>query len=102
MSELYYLIIKLINLYEIVIIAWVIMGWLQMFNALPYSRPIHMIMGILYRLADPFLGFFRRILPLWAVLIYLRWWLLSLWKWSKSCYAKSCFRGKGDLFFSPC
>ena len=63
MSELYYLIIKLINLYEIVIIAWVIMGWLQMFNALPYSRPIHMIMGILYRLADPFLGFFRRILP---------------------------------------
>lgn len=63
MSELYYLIIKLINLYEIVIIAWVIMGWLQMFNALPYSRPIHMIMGILYRLVDPFLGFFRRILP---------------------------------------
>ncbi|MCH7805811.1 MAG: YggT family protein [Proteobacteria bacterium] len=63
MFELFYLIIKLINLYEIVIIAWVIMGWLQMFNALPYSRPVHMIMGVLYSLADPFLGFFRRILP---------------------------------------
>jgi uncharacterized protein YggT (Ycf19 family) len=57
------LIYRLINFYEIVIIAWVIMGWLQMFNALPYSRPIHVIMGVLYHLTEPFLGFFRRILP---------------------------------------
>lgn len=63
MFELYYLIYRLINLYEIVIITWVIMGWLQMFNALPYSRPIHVIMGVLYRLTEPFLGLFRRILP---------------------------------------
>jgi len=53
----------LINLYEVIIFIWVIMGWLQMFGALPYSRPIHVILDFLYRLTEPFLGLIRRFLP---------------------------------------
>jgi len=50
--ELYSLIIWLLNLFELVIFIWVVMGWLQMFGALPYSRPLHIVMDVLYRLAS--------------------------------------------------
>jgi len=61
--ELYSLIIWLLNLFELVIFIWVVMGWLQMFGALPYSRPLHIVMDVLYRLTEPFLGLIRRFLP---------------------------------------
>ena len=63
MYEFYGLIIRLINFYELLIFIWVIMGWLQMFGALPYSRPLHVVMDLLFRLTDPYLGFFRKFLP---------------------------------------
>ncbi len=63
MLDLYILIAKLLGVYQLIIFVWVILGWLQMYNALPYSRPLHMVMEILYRLTEPVLGFFRRLLP---------------------------------------
>jgi len=61
--DLYNLIAKLLGVYQLIIFVWVVLGWLQMYNALPYSRPLHMVMEILYRLTEPVLGFFRRFLP---------------------------------------
>jgi len=61
--DLYNLIAKLLGVYQLIIFVWVVLGWLQMYNALPYSRPLHIIMEILYRLTEPVLGFFRRFLP---------------------------------------
>ncbi|TDI60560.1 MAG: YggT family protein [Alphaproteobacteria bacterium] len=63
MLDLYNLIAKLLGVYQLIIFVWVVLGWLQMYNALPYSRPLHMVMEILYRLTEPVLGFFRRFLP---------------------------------------
>ncbi len=63
MLDLYILIAKLLGVYQLIIFVWVVLGWLQMYNALPYSRPLHMVMEILYRLTEPVLGFFRRLLP---------------------------------------
>ena len=63
MLDLYILIAKLLGVYQLIIFVWVILGWLQMYNALPYSRPLHMVMEVLYRLTEPVLGFFRRLLP---------------------------------------
>ena len=63
MPDLYFLIAKLLGVYQLIIFVWVVLGWLQMYNALPYSRPLHMVMEILYRLTEPVLGFFRRLLP---------------------------------------
>jgi len=63
MNEIFYLIVRLINAYELIIFIWVIMGWLQMFGALPYSRPLHVVMDLLFRITDPYLGLFRRFLP---------------------------------------
>jgi len=61
--DFYILIAKLLGVYQLIIFVWVVLGWLQMYNALPYSRPLHIIMEILYRLTEPVLGFFRRLLP---------------------------------------
>ena len=63
MLDLYNLIAKLLGVYQLIIFVWVVLGWLQTYNALPYSRPLHMVMEILYRLTEPVLGFFRRFLP---------------------------------------
>lgn len=63
MIELYGVIAKLLGAYQLVIFVWVILGWLQMYNALPYSRPLHIIMEFLYRMTEPVLGFFRRLVP---------------------------------------
>lgn len=61
--ELYILITKLLSAYQYIIFIWVALGWLQMYNVLPNSRPLYVVMDILYRLTDPVLGAIRRILP---------------------------------------
>lgn len=63
MAGLYSILFQLLSLYELLLFIWVILGWLQMFGALPYSRPLHTFMGILYRLVDPALRIVRGILP---------------------------------------
>ena len=66
LRDLISLLYQLVNLYEVVIIIWVIMSWLQMFGALPYSRPMHIFLHTLHSLTDPYLGRIRRILPLFG------------------------------------
>ena len=61
--DLYILITKLLSIYQFIIIVWVVLGWLRMYNALPYSRPLHVVMDLLYRLTEPVLGAIRRVLP---------------------------------------
>ncbi len=63
MPGLYYILYQILTIYSWIIIIWVILGWLQAANVLPYSRPLHTIMAILYKLTDPVLSFVRRFLP---------------------------------------
>lgn len=63
MDDIYFLFEKLLRVYQLILFVWIILGWLQMYNALPYSRPLHFVMELLYRLTEPVLGFCRRLLP---------------------------------------
>ena len=64
MNSLLYLIIQIINLFEIVLIVYIILTWLVNFNVIKTSnRFVYSIMDVLYRLCEPSLNFVRRYLP---------------------------------------
>ena len=54
-----------LRLYEIVIIAWVIMSWLHAFNIInAYSPAVRVVTDILARLTAPALRPIQRVIPL--------------------------------------
>ena len=63
MPVLYDILSRLISLYELMLFIWIILGWLQAFGHLPYSRPLHTFMMFLHRLLDPALRIARSLLP---------------------------------------
>jgi len=63
MPATYSLIAYLLNLYVFLIIVWVILGWLQAMKVIPYSKGLHSVMTLLYRLTNPLLEPIRRVLP---------------------------------------
>ena len=64
MNSLLYLIIQIINLFEIVLIVYIILTWLVNFNMINTSnRFVYTILDGLYRLCEPSLNFVRRYLP---------------------------------------
>jgi YggT family protein len=63
MPSLFGLLVELINVYIWLIIIWVILGWLQAYNVLPYNRFLHSIMAVIFKLTDPPLSFVRRFMP---------------------------------------
>ena len=64
MNSLLYLIIQIINLFEIVLIVYIILTWLINFNIInTANRFVYTIMDGLYRLCEPSLNFVRRYLP---------------------------------------
>lgn len=57
-------IIKIIDLYQFLLIIYVIMGWLEAFNVLNrYNRLVYSIHTVLFRLIEPVLSPIRRFLP---------------------------------------
>ena len=54
----------LVTVYWIIILAYILLGWIEMFGGrIPYSRTTSAIIGFLRDAAEPYLGLFRRILP---------------------------------------
>ena len=84
MNSLLGLIIQIINLYQFVLIIYIIATWLINFNIVNTSnRLVHSIMLALYRLCEPSLRFIRRYLPSFGsidispIVVYLLLWFLK-------------------------
>ena len=64
MNSLLGLIIQIINLYQFVLIIYIIATWLVSFNIINTSnRFVYSVMKTLYRLCEPSLKFVRQYLP---------------------------------------
>ena len=54
----------LVTVYWIVLIAYILLGWVQMFGArIPYHRVTSAVIGFINEASEPYLRIFRRILP---------------------------------------
>ena len=84
MNSLLGLIIQIINLYQFVLIIYIIATWLISFNIVNTSnRFVYNVMEVLYRLCEPSLRFIRKFLPSFGsidispVIVYLLLWFLK-------------------------
>ena len=84
MNSLLGLIIQIINLYQFVLIIYIIATWLISFNIVNTSnRFVYSVMEALYRLCEPSLRLIRRYLPSFGsidispVVVYLLLWFLK-------------------------
>ena len=84
MNSLLGLIIQIINLYQFVLIIYIIATWLVSFNIINTSnRFVYSIMKALYSLCEPSLRFIRQFLPSFGsidispVIVYLLLWFLK-------------------------
>lgn len=54
----------LVTVYWIIILAYILLGWVDMFGGrIPYSRTTSAIIGFVRSAAEPYLRIFRRVLP---------------------------------------
>ena len=81
MNSLLYLIIQIINLFQFILIAYIILTWLVNFNIINTgNRFVYTILEALYRLCEPSLNFVRRYLPTFGaidlspIIVYLALW----------------------------
>ena len=81
MNSLLYLIIQIINLFQFVLIIYIILTWLVNFNVINTgNRFVYSILDALYRLCEPSLNFVRRYLPTFGaidlspIIVYLALW----------------------------
>ena len=91
MNSLLWLIIEIIQLYQFVLIVYIIATWLIAFNIVNTSnRFVYSVMDILYRLSDPSLRLVRRYVPtfgnidispiiVFIVLIFIKKLLVEYW-----------------------
>ena len=84
MNSLLGLIIQIINLYQFVLIIYIIATWLVSFNIINTSnRFVYSVMEVLYRLCEPSLRFIRQFLPKFGsidispVIVYLLLWFIK-------------------------
>ena len=84
MNSLLGLIIQIINLYQFVLLIFIIMTWLISFNIINTSnRLIYTVMDALYRLCEPSLRFVRQFIPNFGsidispVIVYLFLWFIK-------------------------
>ena len=64
MNSLLYLIIQIINLFQFVLIVYIILTWLVNFNVINTgNRFVYAILDVSYRLTAPPLNFIRRYMP---------------------------------------
>ena len=84
MSSLLGLIIQIINLFQFILIIYIIGTWLVNFNVINTSnRFVYSVMEAMYRLCEPSLNFVRRYLPAFGsidlspIVVYLGLWFLK-------------------------
>ena len=84
MNSLLYLIIQIINLFQFVLIVYIILTWLVNFNIINTgNRFVYSILDALYRLCEPSLNFVRRYMPTFGtidlspIIVYLGLWFLK-------------------------
>ena len=84
MNSLLGLIIQIINLYQLLLIIYIISSWLISFNIINTSNQlVYNIMNVLYRLCEPSLKVVRRYLPnlgtidISPIAIYLLLWFIK-------------------------
>ena len=84
MNSLLYLIIQIINLFQFILIIYIILTWLVNFNIINTgNRFVYSILDALYRLCEPSLNFVRRYLPnfgsidLSPIVVYLGLWFIK-------------------------
>lgn len=53
----------LFTVYFVLIIARVVLSWVQQFRPLPYNRGVRAVTGFIEETVDPYLNAFRRFLP---------------------------------------
>ncbi len=84
MNSLLGLIIQIINLYQFLLLVYIIATWLVNFNIINVSnRFVYSVMEVLYRLCEPSLNIVRRYIPNFGnidispVIVYLGLWFLK-------------------------
>ena len=84
MTSLLGLIIQIINLFQFILIIYIIGTWLVNFNVINTSnRFVYSVMEAMYRLCEPSLNFVRRYLPAFGsidlspIVLYLGLWFLK-------------------------
>jgi YggT family protein len=84
MNSILGLLIQIINLFQFILIIYIIGTWLVNFNVINTgNRFVYSIMETLYRLCEPSLNFVRRYLPVFGsldlspVVVYLGLWFLK-------------------------
>ena len=84
MNSLLYLIIQIINLFQFVLIVYIILTWLVNFNIINTgNRFVYSILDALYRLCEPSLNFVRRYIPTFGaidlspIVVYLALWFIK-------------------------
>ena len=84
MTSLLGLIIQIINLFQFILIIYIIGTWLVNFNIINTSnRFVYSVMETMYRLCEPSLNFVRRYLPAFGsidlspIVVYLGLWFLK-------------------------
>ena len=84
MNSLLGLIIQIINLYQFILLIYIIMTWLISFNIInTTNRFIFSMMNALFRLCEPSLGLVRQYLPnlgaidISPVIVYLLLWFIK-------------------------
>ncbi len=84
MISLLELIIQIINLFQFILVIYIICTWLLNFNIINASnRFVYTIMEAMYRLCEPSLNFVRRYLPTFGsldlspIVVYLGLWFIK-------------------------
>ena len=84
MNSLLYLIIQILNLFQFVLIIYIVLTWLVNFNVINTgNRFVYSILDTLYRLCEPSLNFVRRYLPTFGaidlspIVVYLALWFIK-------------------------
>lgn len=84
MNSLLYLIIQIINLYQFILLVYIIATWLINFNIINTSnRFIYSIMEAMYRLCEPSINIVRRYIPKFGsidispIIVYLSLWFIK-------------------------
>ena len=84
MNSVLALIIQLINLYQLILLIYIVATWLINFNIINTSnRFVYSFVGALYKLCEPVLAYFRKFLPnlgnidISPIIVYLGLWFLK-------------------------
>ena len=84
MNSLLLLLIQIINLFQFILVIYIIMTWLVNFNIINTSnRFVYTIMDAMYRLCEPSLNLVRKYLPTFGsvdlspIVVYLGLWFIK-------------------------